>query len=154
MEINNLNIEKYAGQLIIKKLNGNPSVYDQIRNKYVKLTPEELVRQLIVFHLIEVMQYPKNKIAVEQSLKVNSLTKRCDILVYDFEFNPFLLIECKAHDVELDEKVFRQMAIYNIETQVPYFMLTNGIMTYVGKINYQSGTFDFEDRIPDWTVPL
>lgn len=150
MELNNLKLEKGTELLTIKKVKGKPVVFDIIRNKYVALTPEELVRQLIITHLVNVMNYPKNKISVELSLEINNLRKRCDILVFDTSFNPFLLIECKAHEVKLDHKVFQQLAIYNFQTKVPYFLMTNGIKTFVGKINYNTGAFDFQASIPDW----
>jgi hypothetical protein len=152
LEISNIDYKVQAARLEIKKEKGKSFIFDMIRIKYVKLTPEELVRQLLIQHLVHELNYPKNKIAVEVSLTVNSLPKRCDVLVYDSGFNPFLLIECKAPEIKMDEKVFQQLAIYNQEFKVPYFLMTNGLKTFVGKINYHSKSFDFEDNIPEWTV--
>ena len=105
-------------------------IHDPIRRKYLVQTPEETVRQLTVQYLIEEKGYPQNRISVEKALKVNELTKRFDILVFERAMKPFLLVECKAPNIPISQDTFRQIAIYNMPLSVRFLMVTNGNDTY------------------------
>lgn len=123
-------------------------IFDQIRKKYVILTPEEWVRQHFLNYLINHLGYPKSLIKVESGLSVNKMDKRTDILVYNKDVKPFLLVECKAAHVELDNKVFDQLSVYNCTLKAPYLVITNGIKHYCCNINYQTSSYQFQSGIP------
>lgn len=110
-------------------------IFDIIRGRYVSLTPEEWVRQHLLHFLLVDRSYPKGLIAVEKSLKVGTLDKRFDLLVYDREHHPILLAECKAPEIPLDQLVFDQAARYNRTLQVPYLLITNGLETKLCRVD-------------------
>lgn len=110
-------------------------IFDIIRGRYVSLTPEEWVRQHLLHFLLVDRSYPKGLIAVEKSLKVGTLDKRFDILVYNREHHPILLAECKAPEIPLDQLVFDQAARYNRTLQVPYLLITNGLETKLCRVD-------------------
>lgn len=126
------------------------AVLDPIRKKWLVLLPEEGVRQLLLLYLMETKLYPKGKIAVEKGLVVNQLSKRCDLLIYDRQTTPWMLIECKAPNVKITQEVFEQIARYNMPLQVKYLLVTNGITTYCCELNYSSQSFTFLEEIPDF----
>ncbi len=110
----------------IKVADNKKHIHCLIRKKWIILTPEEKVRQFILHKIIDQFSYPLKYISVEKTIKVNALRKRYDIVVYNQELQPKLLIECKAEYVEIKEKTLQQIATYNIQLQVPYLMVSNG----------------------------
>ena len=122
----------------------------EIRNKKLKLTPEEWVRQHVIHFLITHKNVPKGVIASEQTIQVNGLTRRCDLVVYNILGKPILLVECKAADVTLNEKVLHQIAQYNFNLNVDYLLLTNGIEQFNCFINRSKNTIDYLDNLPNW----
>ncbi|NRB50410.1 MAG: type I restriction enzyme HsdR N-terminal domain-containing protein [Saprospiraceae bacterium] len=136
------------GQLKVKTEAGNRLLLDPIRKKWLVIQPEELVRQLMILYLIEEKHYNKNRINIEMSLQVNELQKRCDVLVYDNEMEPFLLIECKAPSVNVNQATFRQIANYNLPLRVPYLLVTNGMVNYCCRMNYEEESFEFVNEVP------
>jgi hypothetical protein len=144
-----LELLQYQSSLKIKKEGANTLVFDPIRNKYLILQPEELVRQLLLQYLISNKKYSLGKIAVEVGLKVNELQKRCDILLYDSQFKPYMIVECKAPSVMLNDAVFFQAATYNLPLQVPYIMLSNGISNFCARLDYELNSFQVLDLVPD-----
>ncbi len=138
----------YVDHLKIKKEENKKYVWDDLRKKWYVLLPEEMVRQLVIQHLIQELGYNKNRIKVEKQLKVNTLERRCDILTYKKNMEPFLLVECKRPEVEINQKVFDQIALYNIELKVPYLMVTNGIQTYCCSIDFEEKKYNFINKIP------
>ncbi len=131
------------------KIDGDKKlIFDIIRKKYVALTPEEWVRQNFIHYLINERNYPASLIAVEMTLKVNTVTKRCDIALFDNTGNPIVIVECKATDVKINQKTFEQIANYNIKLRVDYLIVTNGIDHYCCKIDYESNSFRFLKDIP------
>ena len=111
---------------------------------------EELVRQVLLLHFTEGLHYPKAKIAVEKMIVVNGLKRRFDILVYDPATAPFLLVECKAPDVNISEATFRQIAYYNLPLQVPYLLVSNGRLSYCCQINFEQENFQFLAALPGY----
>ncbi len=110
------------------KTGGEGSViFDEIRKLWVKLTPEEWVRQNFIQWMVQVMKYPAAMIAVEKEIKVHELSKRFDILLYDRMHQPWMMVECKAQTVPITEKVLMQVLRYNIAVPVPYLVITNGV---------------------------
>jgi hypothetical protein len=110
----------------IKTEAGKEIIFDEIRKQWVILTPEEWVRQNTIQYLLQSLHYPASLIAVEKALKLGELKKRFDILVYNQEHQPWLMIECKATDVPLTESVLQQVLRYNMAIPVTYLIITNG----------------------------
>ena len=104
------------------------------RRRYVRLTPEEYVRQTILHVLETQYEYPHGLIGVEVAIEVAGLKKRCDAIVYNQLMQPLMLIEFKAETVPLTQQVFDQAAIYNRHLQVPYLMVSNGKDTIVAEV--------------------
>lgn len=118
----------------IRTQNGKQYVLCAWRRRYVRLTPEEHVRQTILYALETNYGYPHGLIGVEVPIEVAGLKKRCDAIVYNQQMQPLVLIEFKAETVPLTQQVFDQAAIYNRHLQVPYLMLSNGKDTIVAEV--------------------
>ena len=121
-----IKIEYPSYQPKIKKENDKEFIFDEVRKRWVILTPEEWVRQNFLQYLIQVKEYPASLIAVEKEIKLGELKKRFDIVVYDKLSQPWMIIECKEMDVDLGKTVLDQVLRYNITMQVPYLVITNG----------------------------
>lgn len=121
-----IKIEYPPYQPKIKEDAGRELIFDSIRKKWVVLTPEEWVRQNFLQYLIQVMQYPPSLIAVEKEITLGDIKKRYDIVVFDKNTKPFILVECKEMGVELTPQVLEQALRYNIAMQVPCLVITNG----------------------------
>ena len=125
-------------------------VYDIVRKKFMILQPEEIVRQLVLHYLVSEKNYPLSKIRVEMGLRVNERQKRCDILIFDNQFQPFLLVECKAATIPIDQTTFEQIARYNLVFHVPFLLVTNGISTFCCKMDYDTEGVIFLNDIPNF----
>lgn len=147
-----LALMRFKNKLQLRQNVENTAIYDPIRKKWLVLQPEEMVRQLAVLYLLEEKQFNKNRIKVEKSLRVNTLAKRCDILVYDPDMRPFLLVECKAPQVKISEATFRQLAAYNLPLRVPYLLAVNGIAAYCCRMDYETESWELQDAVPDYPV--
>jgi len=110
----------------IKKNQGKEFIFDEIRKVWLRLSPEEWVRQNFVRYLIAIKNYPSSMIALEKKIMVGELPKRFDILVYDKAHHPWLMVECKSMEIPLSEEVFSQVLRYNIGVPVHYLVITNG----------------------------
>ena len=110
----------------IKEDSGQELIFDELRRSWLRLTPEEWVRQNFVQYLLQVKNYPRSYIAIEKEIQLGELRKRFDILVYDKQYAPWMMIECKEMDMELNEKVLQQLLRYNMAVPVSYLVLTNG----------------------------
>ncbi len=117
-------------------------IFDPLRKKWIRLTPEEWVRQNFLQYLIQVMEYPTALIAIEKEIQIGELKKRFDILVYKDD-RPWLLIECKEMNVPINESVMEQLLRYQITVQADYLIVTNGNETRgIGKENDQFTTLN------------
>lgn len=123
-------------------------IFDSVRKRYVALTPEEWVRQHWLRYLIEEKKYPRSLIAVEMSLKLNTLSKRCDIVVYGNNGSPQLIVECKAVSVRILQNVFDQVARYNLSLKVKYLVVSNGKETFCCEIDFEKQSFIFLEELP------
>ena len=139
---------QFKKHLTFRRKVNNTEVYDPIRRKYIFLQPEELVRQLVVQYLVLEKKYPLSRIRVEMGLTINELSKRCDILIFDRNATPFLLVECKSIHVPVDQAVFDQIARYNLKFKVPFLITTNGLTTFCCKMNYDTEGYEFLNEIP------
>lgn len=100
-------------------------IFDEFRKQWVRLTPEEWVRQNMLQYLVQTLHYPATLIAVEKEINLGELKKRFDILVYR-ESTPWMIIECKEMGVPLSEAVLKQILNYNISLRASYIIITNG----------------------------
>jgi type I site-specific restriction endonuclease len=125
----NLNLPSF--DYTVKKEKDKVMIFDQIRRKYIVLTPEEWVRQHIINYFIFHLKYPKALIRVESGLTYNTLQKRSDIVVFDRTGNPWLVVECKAPNEKIDTGTVRQVAIYNVSLTAPFLAVTNGMVHFV-----------------------
>ena len=123
-------------------------VFDDIRKKFVLLTPEEWVRQHAVHYLFKIKGYSKSYINVEKVIKINGLNKRYDIVVYKPDGSIFLLVECKEPNVTIDQRTFDQIARYNLTLKADFLMVTNGINHYYCKMDYEAKKYHFLNDIP------
>ncbi|MCU0436576.1 MAG: type I restriction enzyme HsdR N-terminal domain-containing protein [Raineya sp.] len=143
--IQGLNIPQYEHQF--KKVAEKLYIYDIIRKKYILLSPEEWVRQQWIRWLIEEYQYPKNLMQVERGHHYQNRQKRTDLVIYDRQGMPFMLLECKAMSVTISEKTLEQAAIYNKTLQAKYVTVTNGLCYAVCLVN--EGKLLFLEQIPN-----
>ena len=134
----------------IRTQNGKQYVLCAWRRRYVRLTPEELVRQTTLQLLVNEFGYPHNLIAVEVPIEVAGVQKRCDAIVYNRQMQPLMLIEFKAPSVHLTQEVFDQAAIYNRKLQVPLLMLCNGRESIVARVLQTQ--YQFLEQIPAYNT--
>jgi hypothetical protein len=141
-----LNFPSYP--LDVRKTGGKLYVYDVIRRKYVRLVPEEWVRQHMVHYLLEELEYPKSMIRTETGLRYHRLHKRSDVVVYDNSGAVYLVIECKAPTVRIDQHTVDQLSVYNQQYKAQYLALTNGLRHYVVRMDYGRGIGSAEAEFP------
>jgi hypothetical protein len=143
-----LNLPPYQFNLI--REDKKTKIFDAIRKRYLVLTPEEWVRQNFIEFLVRERNFPRGLIAVEKGLKLNGMQKRTDILVYAKNTQPLLMVECKAPEIKIEQKVFDQIARYNLHFKLPYLVVTNGLNHYCAKINIETKSFNFLKDIPNY----
>jgi hypothetical protein len=145
-----LNLPSYSFR--IKEENGKHFIFDASRKKFLVLTPEEWVRQHFALYLINEFKYPQNLLSIEHSLLVNNLSKRGDIVAFNRKGQAVLLVECKAPGVKIDQKVFDQIATYNMQLKVPVLVVTNGLNHYCCQMNFIDKSYIFLKDIPNFTT--
>jgi hypothetical protein len=134
----------------LKEDNGKKYVFDIVRKQYIFITPEEWVRQHLLYFLIEDLQYPKSFISVEHSISLNGLKKRCDIVVFNKFHAPAFIIECKKPEFNLNQTVFDQAGRYNLELKVPFLAISNGNQNIVSVIDKEKKVFRFLNNFPNY----
>jgi len=137
-----------AFEYTVKESEGKIWIYDVLRKKYLVLTPEEWVRQHFLYYLLNHVQYPKSLIKVEGGLKFNRLQKRTDIVVFDRNGNPWMIVECKAPDLPINESTLRQASVYNATLKAKYLVMTNGMKTFCCRTESESGAVMLKDLPP------
>jgi hypothetical protein len=125
-------------------------IFDKLRKKYMVLTPEEWVRQHFVYFLIEEKKYPVSLIAIEKQLTINNLKKRSDILVFNTDGKPEIIVECKAPSIKITQAAFDQIARYNLKLKANYLIVTNGLEHFYCKMDFKKETYVFLKMIPDY----
>ena len=134
----------------LKKIDEKRFIFDEIRKKYIELTAEEWVRQNCIKYLVNEKKYKSQLIAVEKKIILNNLTKRFDIIVYDNNGDPNLLVECKAPNIAIRQETFDQILSYNRVINSKYLMITNGIIHYYCKIDNIDNKINFLKDIPSY----
>ena len=123
-------------------------IFDPLRKKDIVLTPEEWVRQNLVRFLIDERHFPPSLISVEAGLKVNRLSRRYDVLIYNRGRDPFVLVECKAPSISINQKTFDQVTTYNLTVRARYLLISNGIKHYFAGYDSDLKKFQFLEDIP------
>ncbi|MDE6134366.1 MAG: type I restriction enzyme HsdR N-terminal domain-containing protein [Muribaculaceae bacterium] len=131
-------------------LRGGREIYDRLRRKWVALTPEEWVRQSFVNYLVEVRGYPAALMANETEIRLNGLSRRCDTVVFDRRLRPRMVVEYKAPSVAVSQKVFDQIARYNMVLEAPVLVVSNGLRHYCCR--FSEGAYRFLREVPDYTA--
>ena len=141
-----LNFPKYSFRF--KSSENKTLIFDEIRKKFIILTPEEWVRQHIVQFLISEKKYSKSLINVEKQLKVKDTIKRYDVVVYNRDGSIFLIVECKAPSIPITQQTFDQIARYNLVANATYLMVTNGLEHYYCQMDYKNEKYIFLRDLP------
>jgi hypothetical protein len=141
-----LDLPPYPFRII--EQNGKLSLFDDIRKKNILLTPEEWVRQHFVQYLINQKGYPRSLIKLEGGLKLHGKAKRTDIVVFNPNGERILIVECKAPSVNIDQKVFDQIARYNMVHKVALLAVSNGLKHYYCQIDFESREYKFIQELP------
>lgn len=134
----------------IVEQDGVLAIFDEIRKKHIIITPEEWVRQHFVQYLINQKGYPKSLIKLEGGLKLHGKARRTDIVVFNSKGERILLIECKAPSVSIDQKVFDQVARYNMVHKVSLLAVSNGLKHYYCRIDFDKQSYSFIEELPQY----
>lgn len=142
-----LNFPEYSFRF--KNSENKVLIFDEIRKKFVVLTPEEWVRQHVIKFLLQEKKYPKSYINVEKNIKINGLSKRYDVVVFNPNGSIFLLVECKAPEVSITQNVFDQIARYNLKLNAQHLMVTNGLNNYFCLMDFLNEKYIFLKELPN-----
>ncbi|MCK5766487.1 MAG: type I restriction enzyme HsdR N-terminal domain-containing protein [Bacteroidales bacterium] len=143
-----LNLPSYEFRL--KKDDGQVRIFDEVRKKYVALTPEEWVRQHFIMYLINQKQVPAGLIILEKKLIMNKMSRRPDILIHNRQGEAVMIVECKAPEVNISQDTFDQVARYNSVLSVQYLVVTNGLQHFCCQMDYKGNTYRFLEDIPEY----
>ena len=143
-----LNLTKYETR--IGRKDGRLTIFDFLRRRYVALTPEEWVRQHFTHFLVEHKSYTQGLLANEVEISVGDKSLRCDSVLYDRELRPRMIVEYKAPHIKLTQKVFQQIATYNLLLHVDYLVVSNGIEHHCVKMDYENEKYLFLEDIPEY----
>ena len=134
----------------LKKTSEELFIFDQIRKKYLVLTPEEWVRQSFLNYLINHKGYPQSLMENEAIIKLNNMTRRCDTVVYNNQLKPLVIVEYKRPEVEINQQVFDQIVRYNIVLRINYLIVSNGLSHFCCRMNYDNQSYSFLEDVPDY----
>ena len=143
-----LNLPQY--EIKIGEKDGKRTIFDFLRRKYVTLTPEEWVRQHFTHYLIAHKGYPKGLMGNEVELHVGEKRLRCDTILYNKQTQPQMIIEYKAPTIQIQQKTFDQISVYNLLLHVDYLIVSNGLEHYCCKMDYDNQKYLFLQDIPDY----
>ncbi len=143
-----LNFPQYTFRF--KNSENKIAAFDEIRKKFILLTPEEWVRLHTVQYLISEKNYPKSLINVEKQLKLGKRIKRYDVVVYDPSGDIHIIVECKAPSVKITQDTFDQIARYNMSLKATYLMVTNGLEHFFCMLDYVNEKFNFLPELPNY----
>ena len=145
-----LNLPEYSFR--IKKEEEKEYIFDDLRKKFVRLSPEEWVRQNFIAFLLKEKNYPRSLLAVEASVTINQNKLRADLIVYKRNGKPALVVEFKAPSVKISQLTFDQIVRYNMQLKVEFLVVSNGLNHYCCKIDYLKNSFTYLQEIPDYKL--
>ena len=148
MDLPQLNLP--IAPLKIKLVEGTTQVFDVVRKKYFKLTPEEFVRQNFLHYLRTEKKYPFGLMGVEKMIKYNNKRTRADIVLYNKEGKPNMIVECKSPKMKITQDSFNQIAKYNFQLRVELLVITNGLQHFCCKMDYNKNEIKFVEDIPSF----
>lgn len=129
-------------------------VFDPLRKKYVALTPEEYVRQHFTAWMTDSLGYPASLMGNEVSVNLNNTKRRCDTVVFRSDGTPAVIVEYKAPTVAITQRVFDQIARYNMVLHSRYLIVSNGLKHFCCEMDYENDTYRFLPQIPIWTAEI
>ncbi len=147
-----LNLPSYAYEL--RNQDGQRVILDSIRKRFVPLTEEEWVRQHFAQFLLRHKDVPRASMSIEVSIPIRERYYRADIVVYDRQIRPVLVVECKRPSVNIGQEAFNQIGHYNVELQVPYLMVTNGLQHFCCVVDHARRNYRFLDEIPSYQTMI
>ena len=136
----------------VREEGGRPVILDRVRRRYVRLTPEEWVRQHLLRYLVESLGYPVGLLAVERKLEASGGLRRADVVAFGRGGAPALIAECKAPAVPITEAVFAQVSRYNAVARAPHLVVTNGREHFCWTVDRAAATLRFLDGIPPFAA--
>ncbi len=143
-----LNFPQYTFRF--KNSENKIAAFDEIRKKFIILTPEEWVRLHTIQYLISELNYPKSLINVEKQLKLGKRIKRYDIVVHNSHGEIHIIVECKAPSIKITQDTFDQIARYNMSLDATYLMVTNGLDHYYCQLDYELEKYKFLESLPPY----
>jgi len=143
-----LNLPPY--EIRVREKDGRRQIFDFLRRRYVALTPEEWVRQHFVHFLIEHKGYPKGLLGNEVELRIGEKRLRCDTLLYNKAAAPQMIVEYKAPEIVITQRVFDQITVYNHLLHVDYLIVSNGLQHFCCHMDYERHTYEFLRDIPGY----
>lgn len=143
-----LNLPAFDAKIAVKE--GKRTIFDVLRRKYVALTPEEWVRQHFVHFLLEHKGYPAILLANEVQVQLNGTKKRCDTVLYRRDLTARMIVEYKAPEIVITQKVFDQIMRYNMVLKVDYLIVSNGLQHYCCRMDYEHNSYAFLKDIPEY----
>lgn len=123
-------------------------IWDPLRRKFIRCTPEEWVRQHFIAYLSKEKKFPTGRMVSEYKVVYNGMNKRCDIAIFDDKSTPLVIVECKAPHIKITEDAFYQVAKYAHVLSAPLLILTNGMMHYAALVDAQKGLITYLEEIP------
>jgi Type I restriction enzyme R protein N terminus (HSDR_N) len=146
--VQNLKLPSYSFRIAERK--GRQLIFDENRRRWIVLTPEEWVRQNFIRFLRTDKKFPAALMAIEKKVMINGLSQRFDLLVYDRKGNPLLIAEFKSPDVQVNQMTFDQASRYNSVLRAPFFLISNGMIHFVSKLNFENRTTRYLAEIPGY----
>ncbi|MEN8704474.1 MAG: type I restriction enzyme HsdR N-terminal domain-containing protein [Polaribacter sp.] len=134
----------------VKNSENKVLIFDNLRKKYLVLTPEEWVRQHFIHYLIDEKRYPVSLIALEKQLVINNRKKRTDILIFNKNGKPEIIVECKAPSIKITQDTFDQIARYNLKLKANYLIVTNGMQHFYCKMDFKNESYIFLKDVPSY----
>lgn len=142
-----LNLPDYSSTIRVRCNEGKQEIFDPVRHAWVALTPEEWVRQNMTLYISERLNIPMTRFAVEAQISFNGLKKRCDTIIYDDKATPLIIAEYKQPSVAITQKVFDQIAVYNMRLNVPFLIVSNGYNHFMCQVDNESKRYIFTDKL-------
>lgn len=134
-------------QIRLKQAQDKLYIFCMIRKNWMIYTPEEWVRQHVLKFLVDELGYSTSAIALEVIIPINGMRKRADIVVYQQE-KPFIMVECKAPHIAINQATFDQIARYNIVLGSNYLMVTNGLNHFYCVMDFVNKRYNFLKELP------
>lgn len=143
-----LNLPDYGARIRLRmNEKGKREIFDPVRHLWVALTPEEWVRQNMTLYISDRLGIPLERFSNEAAIEFNGLSKRCDTVIMGPDARPMIIVEYKQPRVKIDQRVFDQIAVYNMRLNVPYLIVSNGLQHFMCQVDWKSRRYVFTDKL-------